>query len=149
VNGLFSQLLRGNESAVALCLLVFDWANDYDHLVDGDLPEADREAVLHRAMWTLLGGMQTNDFYRQYQDELLVTLANGVSTWRTSTLLQRGTNPKGHELAHVMRWAPVEFFIHCARIVGGEAWVQEVAPGFWLAMTQDHSFEQFARECGG
>lgn len=149
MQALLNGLLRRNESAVALCLLVFHWANDYDHLVDQDIPENEREATLHRAMWSALAGLQTNEFYRQYQDELLVTLLNGVSTWRTANTLQRGSNPKGHELAHVMRWIPIEFFMHCARLVGGEDWVQQEAPGFWLAMTQDHSFELFARECGG
>ena len=146
---LLTGVLKRDESAVALCLLVFQWANDYDHLVDGDLPEGEREAALHRAMWALLVGLQSNAFYRAHQDELLVSLTNGVSTWRTANTLQRGSNPKGHELAHVLRWMLVEFFLHCARLIGGESWVQKVSPGFWLAMTQDHSFEQFARECGG
>ena len=146
---LLHRVLKGDPDAVALCLLVFNWANDYDHLVDGDLPETEREDALHRAMWALLAGLQTNAFYRRHQDELLVSLLNGVSTWRTANTLQRGSNPKGHELAHVLRWTLIEFFLHCARLVGGEAWVQRVAPGFWLAMTEDHSFEQFARECGG
>lgn len=146
---LLTGILKRDASAVALCMLVFEWANDYDHLVDGDIHESEREDVLHNAMWSLLVGLQTNAFYRQHQDELRVSLTNGVSTWRTANTLQRGTDPKGHELAHVLRWAPSEFFLHCARIIGGEGWVQKVAPGFWLAMTQDHSFEQFARECGG
>ena len=149
MHAILTHLLRGHPGAVALCLLVFEWANDYDHLVDDDLPVDEREDAMHRAMWALLVGLQTNSFYRQHQDELLVTLSNGVSTWRTSNTLQRGANPKGHELAHVLRWKLIEFFLHCARLIGGEIWVQREAPAFWLAMTEDHSFEQFARECGG
>lgn len=148
MHDLFARLLKGDASATALCLLVLNWANDYDHLIDNDIPEHDREETLHRAMWAVVAGLQTNAFYRSHQDELLVTLCNSVSTWRTANSLQRGSHPKGHELAHVLRWTPIEFFTHCARLVGGEAWVQQVAPAFWLAMTQDHSFEEFARECG-
>ena len=149
MGNLLSALLRRNESAVALCLMVFHWANDYDHLVDGDIPENEREAALHRVVWSILVDMQANEFYRAHQDSLLPILAECVSTWRVSTTLQRGSDPKGHELAHVLRWVPVRFFLHCARLIGGEDWVQQTAPGFWVAMTSDHSFEQFARECGG
>lgn len=146
---LFARLLKGDAAAVDLCLLVFHWANDYDHLVDDDLAEQDRADATHRAMWALLVDLQTNPFYRAHQGALLTSLTNGVSTWRIANTLQRGADAKGHALAHVLRWTLIEFFLHCARIVGGETWVQRVGPEFWLAMTRNHSFEQFQHECGG
>ena len=149
MNKLFVELLKGHAEAIELCQLVFVWANDYDHLVDGDKTPDTQEVLLHRAMWAMLEGLHRNRFYRAHQDELLVTLMNGVSTWRISNTLQRAEGPIGHQLAHVLRWAPIEFFLHCARLVAGEDWVQEVGPRFWIAMTQDHSFEEFARECAG
>lgn len=146
---LFARLFPDNPDAAALCLLVFQWANDYDHLVDGDLPPAGREEALHRAMQTIALAVPCNPFYVKHRGELQVSLANAISTWRISTTLQRGDDPLGHSLAHVLRWIPIEFFLHCARIVGGEAWVQQAGPRFWVEMTRNHSFEHFARECGG
>ena len=32
--------------------------------------------------------------------------------------------------------------------IGGQQWADECAPGFWRAMTQEHSFEEFLAECG-
>lgn len=146
---LLTRLLKGNADAVALCMLVFEWANDYDHLVDGDVPEGHREDVLHRAMWRIATILPQNPFFAAHQAELAVSLANGISTWRISTSLQRMRPVNAHRLAHILRWVPTEFFLHCARIVAGEDWVQQEGPSFWLAMTQDHSFEDFALECGG
>lgn len=149
MKALFLHILRGHVPAVELCLLVFEWANDYDHLVDADTLPEDVELTLHRAMWNVTVGMQHNAFYRAHQDELMVTFSDSISAWRIATTLQRSTSAQGHQVAHVLRWFPISFFLHCARIIGGEGWVQEVGPQFWIDMTKDHSFNQFALECGG
>lgn len=149
IRDLFEQLLNGERDAVELCLLVFDWANAYDHLVDDQVPEEKRADVLHHAMWTCTVGMNRNPFFRAHQQELMVTFANAVTSWRTATALQRRQDRHSHIVAHVLRWAPIEFFVHCARIVGGDRWADACAPAFWLAMTKDHSLEQFLPECGG
>ena len=145
---LLRTLLGGHEGAVALCLNVFHWANDYDHLVDGDASEADRAEILHRAMAHLIAA-HNNPFYIAHREALHATLERSVSTWRVSNSLQRMNDPLAHTLAHVLRWVPIDFFLHCARLVGGEQRVQDMGPWFWLEMTKDHPFEEFARECGG
>jgi hypothetical protein len=147
---LFFWALKGNESAVALCMTVFSWANMYDHLVDeGDLPASEFERVLHDAMWALAVDLPSNSFYREHMGELVVTIANSITAWRTSCILQRDGDEHGARLAYVLRWVPIEFFLHCARIVGGEEWAHEIAPQFWRVMTRDHSFTDFVSECGG
>lgn len=149
MRALLVQLLQGHASAVELCLLVFGWMNDYDHLVDKDTPEDQTEGTLHSMAWAMTVEMPTNSFYRAYQGELTVTLANAISTWRASTALQRSGSKHDLEVAHVLRWVPIEFFMHCARIVGGRKWADEQAPIFWRAMTVDHPLEQFLQENGG
>ena len=148
IRSLFERLLQGNEDAVELCLMVFEWANRYDHLIDRDVPDEMRERVLHEAMWTIAVDVPSNAFYRRHMPELSVSMANAVTTWKASTALQRAGDRHAATLAHVMRWAPIEFFLHCARIINGPQWVDECAPGFWRAMTQDHPFEEFLNECG-
>lgn len=148
MEALLARLLRDDASAVALCLQFFDWANDYDHLADCDLPTPEaREDALHRLV-NLSYAMQRNAFFQAHRDDLLTCMERAVSAWRIATTLQRGSEPKGHEVAHVLRWTPIDFFLHCARLIGGEQWVQEAGPGFWVEMTRDHSFDEFARECG-
>lgn len=151
IQGLFERLLQGHRDAVALCTAVFEWANDYDHCVDGDAHTGARapEAVLHDAMWTLAVTLPQNAFFRAHQAELTVTMANAISTWRASTVLQQVPGEHASTLAHVMRWVPIEFFMHCARIVGGRAWADEQGPAFWLLMTQDHSRAEFVAETKG
>jgi hypothetical protein len=149
IRPLFDHLLQGNKDAVDLCVLVFDWANAYDHLVDNDEIETPREQLLHRAMWLIAVEAPRNPFFMRHAAELSVSMANAITTWRASTTLQRQADHHAATLAHVMRWAPIEFFIHCARLVGGHEWADECAPGFWRAMTKDHSFEEFLSECGG
>lgn len=148
IRSLFNRLLCGNRDAVELCLLVFGWANAYDHLVDKDVPEDQREEVLHEVMWLIAVEIPQNPFYQKHASELSTTMANAITTWKASTALQRAGDSHAATLAHVMRWAPIEFFIHCARLVGGQQWADDAAPGFWRAMTQDHSFSEFLAECG-
>lgn len=145
---LFGALLREDPDAVDLCMTVFDWANCYDHLVDNDVPPEQREATLHRAMFLMTTGLSRNPFWLKHQRELSVTFQNAVTSWKTATALQRRADTHSHIVAHVLRWAPIEFFIHCARIVGGDHWADAVAPTFWLNMTQGHSLEEFLPECG-
>ena len=145
---LFEHILRGDADAVELCQLVFDWANIYDHLVDDQVPAQQRAAAVHRAIWDCTVRMQRNPFFRAHQDELMVTFANAITSWKTATALQHRGDRHSHLVAHVLRWAPIEFFVHCARIVGGDKWADVCAPAFWLAMTQNHPLEQFLPECG-
>lgn len=141
---LFRWAVRGNEDATRLCMLVFDWSNTYDHLVDRQ--SEDPEADLHQAMWALSVEIPHNPFYQQHVSELAVSVANAVQTWRASVVLQRDADEHACRLAYVMRWIPVEFFLHCARICGGAAWANEIAPTFWRQMTQDYSYEEFRAE---
>jgi hypothetical protein len=147
IRALFEQLLQGDREAVELCVLVFDWANVYDHLIDDQVLPEKRASTLHQAMWACTVGMHANRFFRQHQDELMVSFANAVSSWKTATALQKRADPHSHLIAHVLRWAPIEFFIHCARIVGGDRWADAAGPAFWLAMTKDHPLDEFLREC--
>ena len=148
VRSLFEHMLRGDRDAVDLCVLVFDWANSFDHLVDEQVPAEQRASVLCDAMWACTVGMNRNPFFRAHQDELMVSFANAVTSWKVATHFQKRPEREAHLIAHVLRWTPIEFFVHCARIVGGDAWADRCAPAFWTAMTQDHTLEQFLPECG-
>jgi len=143
---LLEDLLRGEPHAVALCMTVFEAANDYDHLHDNDGSDKSREQMLHDMAWALAVTIPQNPFYRAFHVELTASLANALSSWRTSTVFERSGKLPELQIAHVLRWSLIEFFLHCARLVGGAAWEQEKAPGFWRAMTKDHSFGQFAAE---
>lgn len=145
----FEHLLRGDRHAIELCQLVFEWSNVYDHLVDDQVPPEQRKTAIHHAIWDCTVRMHRNPFFREHQDELMVTFANAITSWKTATSLQHRDDRHSHIVAHVLRWAPIEFFVHCARIVGGDKWADACAPAFWLAMTQQHSLEQFLPECGG
>lgn len=145
---LFEQLLQNDRDAVELCVLVFNWANVYDHLADNQVPDEKRVELLHQAMWMVSVDMQRNPFFVKHSQELMVTFANAVTSWKVATTLQARSDRHSHIVAHVLRWAPIEFFVHCARIVGGVRWSEAVAPAFWLGMTEAHTLEQFLPECG-
>jgi len=148
MRGLLSWLLQGHKDATDLCMLVFDWANDYDHLADADVSAEASEALLHQCMWAIAVQIPNNVFFKQHRPQLQISLESGISTWRIANSLQGSEGSKAHELAHVLRWTPVEFFLRCARIIAGEDWVQKAGPKFWIAMTERHSFQEFLPECG-
>lgn len=146
---LFAWAMKDDAGAVALCLSVLSWMDNYDHIADRDVTGAEAEKALHSAMWAIAVDVPLNPFYQLHAAELAVSLANAITTWRVATTLQR-EDKSTHDarLAYVLRWVPIEFFLHCARLVGGDAWAQEIAPQFWRIMTRDHSFEEFVAECG-
>ena len=146
---LLEQTLKGNTDAVDLCMSVFEWANEYDHLIDGDALGKPPEQALHDAMWLMAVVIPANPFYRRFYAELSPLLASGISTWRVSIELQRDGDDHGLMLAHVLRWTLTEFFMYCALIVGGRDWADAAGPGFWRAMTQDHSFATFVAKNKG
>ena len=145
---LFSWALKGNKEAVDLCMAVLDVMDNYDHLVDNDIPESKREETMHDMVWKLAVSTNSNAFFRANSEQLTVTMANAIISWRTATALQRAGDLHGARIAYVLRWVPMEFFLHCATIIGGYAWVNEIAPQFWRIMTRDYPFEEFLPECG-
>jgi len=146
MRALLTHLLKGHQPAVDLCMAVFDWANAYDHLVDGDPTDKSPEDTLHDAIWLMAVAVPSNAFYQAFQTELTASLANGLCSWRASNELAKSGDIPDMLLAHVLRWNLIEFFLHCARLVGGREWADSQAPGFWRGMTKDHSFGQFAAE---
>ena len=100
IRDLFERLLKGDREAVEACLLVFEWANTYDHLVDEDIPESERERALHRAMWLVAVELPRNEFYQSFLPELSVTMANAITTWKAATALQRAGDPHACRLAY-------------------------------------------------
>jgi len=143
VRELLTRALMGHEDAVQLCMDFFQWANCYDHVIDRDVAGADLDDAVHTAMWIIAVDFPRNPFYREHAQELSVTTANAIQTWRASVDLERTGGRKEIELSHVLRWVPTEFFLHCARIVGGKRWADEIAGEFWLRMTEDHTFDEY------
>ncbi len=147
---LFAWAMKDDAGAIALCLSVFAWSNQYDHIADRDLTSREaEEGALHDAMWRIAVEVPQNPFFQAHAAELSVSLANAVISWRTATRLQRDGDAHAARVAYVLRWVPIEFFLHCARLVGGDDWALQIAPQFWRIMTRDHSFEEFVAECGG
>lgn len=142
----FAFITGGNADAANLCMLVFDWINQYDHIIDRDVQGDAVDEVMHRGMWRAIVEIPANPFYQRHWQALAPSLENMICTWRASVTLQRIGTPKALEMAHVMRWIPAEFFLHCARLAAGKEWADTIAPYFWLAVGDGHSFEEFVAE---
>lgn len=150
MRALLDELLQGDTHAVNLCMAVFEWANLYDHLIDGDAAVAgDPKRALHDAMWLMAVVIPQNPFYRAFQPELSVSLANGISSWRVANELQTSDEARALVLAHVLRWFPIEFFLHCARLLHGAEWAAARGAWFWTEMTRGHGFEEFVSSVKG
>lgn len=143
---LLTRLLQGHADAVDLCMAVFEWANHYDHVIDGDVSGPSATQALHQSMWLIAVVIPANPFFKANEPALRVTLANSILTWRVANDFQRSGDPHKLMVAHVLRWAPIEFFMHCARIVGGEKWASDAGPWFWNEMTKAHTFSEFVAE---
>lgn len=89
----YEQSLRDNFEALELPEAAIQWLLElwnatqvFDDVVDGD--EVDR-ADVDRAIWALLAGMPSNEFYQQHQSWLIPALAQSTLKWMASDLAER------------------------------------------------------------
>jgi hypothetical protein len=117
--------LRGNVPAVEFCELLGQITQVWDDIIDGDNPELTHEDI-NAAFWNLFIALPNNVFYQQNFHTLSPLLqAAIVDWWDSNELVKGGVTEKA--AAYVLRDTLTTIVIHCARIIGGYAWMREVS----------------------
>lgn len=140
---LLRYVLKDNVSAISLCILLGDVARIWDNLVDGDKPVSEDE--LHNVFWMLLVDLPENQFFRQYIDELRPIIRQIVIDYLDSEKLKYSSNPSHIQVSYVLRDTLHNIITHCAYLIGGKAWLDEVSLEI-RKFAYAESMEQFIEE---
>lgn len=136
------RVLRGNTDAVSLCRVLGFVTQVWDDLVDepGKRPAKDINAAFRAALTVPLA----NPFVQQHATRVSVLMDTAIVDWMAANALE-GRDEQGTRLAYVLRDSVVRLVVHCAEIVGGVEWREQVAPEIWRYFC-DESYEQYREE---
>lgn len=121
---LLMRWLKNDADAVKFCEAVFYISQVYDDAVDGDRPITVGE--IHAAFWAALVEIPRNAFYQKHREFLQPLLQASLVDWMDANELQRGSD-HDKNIAFVLRDSVSALAIHCAELVGGEAWRRTVS----------------------
>ncbi len=137
------HVLKGHEEAVALVETVAMVSQVWDDLIDGDR-EVSRDQI-NRAFRAALYQIPMNPFYQRHSVKLIPLMDAFILDWINANALEK-MGESGKRLAFVLRDASTALAVHCAELIGGFEWAQEVGPKIWLYAC-DESYEAYAEGC--
>lgn len=113
------QLLRwlqGNKDALNFLLTLFNIAEVWDDIIDGDTPDS---SEVHQAFMDAMFGLNSNPFYVKHVGHLQPLMLAGINAWLDSTELEKETDTWSQTWAYALRDWYMELVAACAYIVGG------------------------------
>ena len=119
------HVLKEHCAAILFCETLFRISQTLDDLVDRDKPVADE--AIYAAFWNALIELPGNPFYRAHEPTLRPLMAAALQDWRDSVTLEQYGGRHGRTLAFVLRDQLTSLVVQCAGLIGGFAWMQQVA----------------------
>lgn len=130
-----SFYLGGQDDAVRFMLGVIDLAHVWDDLIDRDVKI--EPAVVNRALWFAVVGLQRNRFFVQHRDRLLPVLETGILNWFAANDLEADGRMSSLEVAHVIRCQVGDVLLMAAEILQGHEFASAHAAGIRMFVQQD------------
>lgn len=116
-NELLHGWMKGDADAIDFLLSVFNAAELWDDVVDGDFDKAKDGA--DRAMLGLLIDLPCNPFFLNNLTALRAGMVIGINAWQDSLLLERRSDAWARTWAYALRDFYMELVPLCAMLVGG------------------------------
>lgn len=138
-----SFYLGGHDDAVRFMLGVIDLAHVWDDLIDRDVKI--EPAVVNRALWFAVVGLQRNRFFVQHRDRLLPVLETGILNWFAANDLEADGRMSSLEVAHVIRCQVGDVLLMAAEILQGHDFAAKHAAGMRM-FTQQDSLDEYLRD---
>ncbi len=140
-----TDLLMGNESALAFNAALIETLHVWDDLIDLDKPVAPE--AIHRAFRNALVVIPSNDFYRQNFSQLFPLLDNLILNWLAANEMESAREQL--DIAWVIRSDYCNVLLKCLQIVGGFTYARTVWPevrAFWHGEGYDKYLANLAAE---
>lgn len=116
------ELLKGNEPAVDLCLMVGRISHVWDDVLDGDRPVSALD--LHQAFFDAMITVQEHPFMVQHRADLQPALRLAIFDWIAANELEEGSD-HDRTLAFCLRDSLSAFAVQCAHLIGGPAYAAQ------------------------
>lgn len=121
---LFTEVLQGDAHAVDFCADIFKVSQIWDDMVDGDKKVSNID--INRAFWLCIVEIPSNPFYKRHFNTLQPILQVFMVDWMDSCRLER-QNDHSKNIAWVLRDSVSSLVIHCARLIGGFEWMNQIS----------------------
>lgn len=118
--------LRNDESAVAFFIMLRGALHFWDDLIDKNRPVSPE--AINGVMFSILVDLPNNAFYREHFDELRPILTTAIANWSASNEFEAGDDIRRLQIAFIARSDYINILIYCTYLVGGRAWMLEMAP---------------------
>jgi hypothetical protein len=129
------HLFKGNAAAVEFCRALVFIIHVWDDLIDED--QRPSQDDINHAFYLAMVGIQENAFYRAHEAALRPLVSAAILNWLASVNLERGSDPHGHEIAHITRYYGAEIFLQIMLILGGLRWAAEHGAEVWLMIKEE------------
>ena len=123
----FVVWFQGNHAACQYCLDLWDIAQVWDDLIDGDHVEGDE---INKVMVKATSSLHTNPFFVQYASSLIPVQVSTFLQWRDATTIELDPERTEDDLAkcYMLRAGLYSLFAFVAFLVGGDEWAKQVGP---------------------
>jgi len=118
-----NRWLKGDPGAIRYVLDMVYIAHLWDDLVDRD-KERTKEEIDH-AFKVCLFHLVENPFYTRFIGELKPVMVNAYLNWQASNMI------KDKAKEWFLRASIYNIIVHCAYLVGGMQWGEQMAPEIW------------------
>lgn len=120
-----SEVLRGNQAAIAFINILFKTSQVLDDLIDGD--KAVNRDTLLATFWMMLVELPNNPFYSKHFSVLNPLVMSAMQDYVDSVALEGSENQRHRHVAFVLRDQLTSVVVQCANLVGGYAWMRRVS----------------------
>ena len=134
-----SEWLKGNASACAFAISLFNALHFWDDLIDNDNHPS--SSKINSAMWDLLIEIPSNPFYQANFSALQPIIKMGIINWHTANTIEVSDDEKLKRYSFVMRSVITDYIAASALIIGGLEWAKHVHMEMLLA--NEETFEQY------
>ena len=135
-----NRWMKHDRDAVLLILTLFRVFHVWDDLVDGDKEVTEDD--INEAFWMLFNNLPGNRFYIDNFPTLQPLIIQGILDWRTANVMERSHNEHEKTIAFTLRCNVLQIIQHCALIIGGADWANQVGPDIRL-YGQEHTLKDY------
>ena len=116
-NTLLQEWMMGNQDAVEFLLTVFQAAELWDDIIDGDTHKA--KGAVSTTMLALLVDLPANKFFYENLNTLRTGMLLGINAWKDSVMLEQRSDRWAQCWAYALRDLYMELVPLCAMLIGG------------------------------
>ena len=132
-----TEILKGHHDAIEFCLMFFELTQIWDDLVDGDKDVPC--GTISTAFKLALIQIPQNRFYVEHFHQLQPIIRLGILDWETANILEH-LSMNDRVLAYVLRDSVGAVILECARIIGGDRYVEQIAYDVRTRLIHDEPF---------